>query len=163
MPQTSTALKSLTSAVPAFLSGAVTAGVLYAANKLHIPVLDTEVETIVTPFVSAGVAAATHALRKPLAAVEVKVAQVEQKDPLVAILSQTIAQRLAADPQLGERLVQTALDRVSTPVVPAPTFTRTTIPVQAASAPAPVVVDMPAPVGTSMPSTSSTLPPSVAP
>jgi hypothetical protein len=147
MPKT----KPFTSTVPAFLSGVVTAGVLYVANKLHIPVLDTDVEAAVTPLVSAGVTALVHLALMRKAAQTVKVVETKvEADPLVALVTQQVAARLANNPSLKAALVQVALNELTKPLV----VPRPAVPL--------APVDAPAPVGTSPQSTSPTLPPSAA-
>jgi hypothetical protein len=155
MPQTT----PKTAAVPAFLSGVVTAAVLYVANKLHVPVLDTDVEAAVTPLVSAGVTALVHLalVRKTTQAVETEVAKVEA-DPLVALVTQQVVARLTNNPSLKAALVQVALNELTKPLpVPAPKVAPA-----APGEPNPLTQDVPAPVGTSPQSTSVTLPPSAA-
>jgi len=152
-----------------FVTGAVTAGVIYVADHVfHVHLLSGPVETALTPFVSLTLAAVANKSESTIdreAPVVAKVAtevqaevktvdkQVDPTGTLTDLLTNAIKQRLSANGGLEDALVKTALGELAKsglPIEAVVSAVKADEPAQtvAASSPAPVVVQQAAVPGT---------------
>lgn len=96
--------------LPGFITGAVTAGVLYVCNHvLHIPVLKSGVENTITPFVGVLAGALVSRSKAKASTPATVTAPASHPNAVVAYLTQAISDRLASSKTLEGKLVGVAL------------------------------------------------------